>query len=189
MKIDIDEDSQRSLIERLHKGRLAFLNHIATNIDEKSYKIAVGLSSGAGFIIAEFFYLLELNGLRSPEGILALGEAHNAALDALAEDDSKKKRLDRNAGHIKSARFSPKGLKKLVENFKHRPPSFDQSDLSRLLAIQLSVENCRRVIKAMVDLELLESWESPYGSVIVYSPGVLETAYGLYLNEIMESEA
>lgn len=185
---DTNIDERRGLIERLHRGRLAFLNHIAANLGYDHYKKAISVSNGAGFAIAEFLYLLELNDLKSSEGILAVGEAHNAALDALTEDDAKKKRIGRNAGDIKAARFSPRGLKKLVENFKHRPPSFDQSDLSRLLAMQLSTENCRRVIKILVDLKLLESWDSPFGSVIVFSPGTLERAYGLYLDEIMENK-
>ncbi|MCT4655146.1 MAG: hypothetical protein N4A65_04980 [Cohaesibacter sp.] len=139
------------------------------------------------FLIAEFFFLLKTNNLTDPDKIKNFAKLHNQYLDDTIKDGDKIRRLGRTAAQLQDGYFSAIGIEKLGENYLRKPPCFDQSDLCRFLIAQFSVESCRRHLKLLRAVKLLEEIKTPYGSLVLHSPGLLETVFSQHLAVLDEA--
>ena len=146
-----------------------------------------GLRNEAVQQICEFFFLLQENGIRSDNQICNLAEGHNRLTEATLNDPEKLERLGKKPSAMEKGLFTQLGIEKLVENFRRRPPCFDQSDLNRLLVSQMAPESCNRAIKIMEQAGLIESFKSPYGSKIIHSPGIIEGYFRDYISGLDNS--
>lgn len=142
------------------------------------------LKSDSVFQIAEFFFLLESHGIRTDMQVREFARLHNEYLAEIITSPEKLERLERTRSQVDGASFSEIGIDKLVENFLRKPPSFDQSDLCRFLVTQQSFENCRRSLKVLRDVGLLDETRIAYGSIVLHSGGVLEQVYRNHVDSL-----
>jgi hypothetical protein len=104
-------------------------------------------------------------------------------------DWSNSNRLGLTPDRIRKGLFAEDSIAKVVENYKGDGSTFDQSDLSRLLVELMSQETCRKIVVALAEAGYLVRWKSPYHSVLVRSPGVLEAIFARHLRTLRRSVA
>ena len=165
------------IVQAMRGARLAFSDGITAAAQDQSPGLVRRLKSDSVFQIAEFFFLLKCHGITTTKQVRAFARLHNEYLGEAMNSPAKLERLDRTRMQLDGAFFSDIGIEKLAENFSRNPPSFDQSDLCRFLVTQQSYENCRRSLKTLREAGLLEAQRTPYGSVLLHSPGTLEQIY------------
>lgn len=142
------------------------------------------LKSDSVFQIAEFFFLMQCHGIKTAKQIREFARLHNEYLEKVLNSPEKLEKLERTRSQVDGAFFSEVGIDKLAENFRRKPPSFDQSDLCRFLVTQQSFENCRRSLKILRDVRLLDEKRTAYSSIILHSRGILERIYRNHIDSL-----
>jgi hypothetical protein len=75
-------------------------------------------------------------------------------------------------------------MPRLLQNWREKPGTIDQSNLARLLVSVMSTETCRKLVVACAEAGCLRREKTPYGTIVVSSTGVLERIFGDCLREM-----
>ncbi len=172
-----------ALLERFRWFRMALAERIAAESRSTDEAVLALLRQEPTHQFAEFFYLLDCQGIRTPEQVEKLAGLHNSYLVDLAKDDAKMDRLGLHKDRLLDAIFTADTLPRLIDNWRDQPGSIDQSNLARFLAAIMSTETCRKVILACSEAGFLERRRTPYGTFVVRSTRVLEKVFGATLRE------
>ena len=165
------------VVKAMRAARQAFSDGILDAAGTDRRELRRALTSDSVFQIAEFFFLLDCHDIRTGEQIKAFGRLHNDYVEQAVTAPDKLEKLGRLRSQLEGAVFSDLGIEKLAENYRRKPPSFDQSDLCRFLLTQQSSENSRRSLVVLRETGLLEETRTAYGSVVLHSHGILERIY------------
>ena len=176
--------SDVEVVIAMRSARLAFSDGILAAARTERRDFRQRLKSDSVFQIAEFFFLLKCHGIRTARQVAEFARLHNEHLARVIASPEKLERLDRTRSQVDGASFSEVGIEKLVENFRRKPPSFDQSDLCRFLVTQQSFESCRKSLRVLRDVKLLDETRIAYGSKILHSPGTLEQVYRSHVDAL-----
>ena len=121
--------------------------------------------------LAEFYYLLDCQGIRSVEQIERLAELHNAYVVSVTKDEAKMRRLGLTSERLLDSMFTSDTLPRLLQNWQDDPGAVDQSNLARFLTVVMSAETCRKVVVAYADAGFLTRARTPYGTFLIKSTG------------------
>lgn len=138
----------------------------------------------AMYQFCEFFYLLRARRIESEDAIRRLADLHNQHLDTLSRDADKMKRLGLRKDRLLDAIFTSDTLPRLVQTWREHPGRIDQSNLARFLVSVMSTETCRKLVVACATAGFLDRARSPYGTVLVWSTGVMEQIFGSVLRDL-----
>lgn len=177
-----DLDADITLFEEISSARLRFFDEIVDGRSADSTADVRELRQETVFVIAEFFWLLRVFEIDSPDKLRTFGETHNRNVLELLENKQDQIRLGINAPRLREALFdNVEKLDRLEANCSNGRPQFSQSDLARFLVEYMSFERCRSTIKVLVNAGFLKASKSPFGSVLVCSSGQLEDAYANHI--------
>jgi hypothetical protein len=136
--------------------------------------------------IAEFFYVLRYAGIPIPDGLRGFLERHNADMDRLLASCSNGYTLGGlSEQRLRRAKFSEAQIRYVMHESAGGDPRFDQQSLQRIFTQIMSFETCRLILVTLSDFGLLRRWE--FNQVVVGSPGFLEDAYKIHLEEIVSA--
>lgn len=168
----------------MRTARQVFSDGILHEAGTEQRDLRQRLKSDSVFQIAEFFFLMQCHGIKTAKQIREFARLHNEYLEKVLNSPEKLEKLERTRSQVDGAFFSEVGIDKLAENFRRKPPSFDQSDLCRFLVTQQSFENCRRSLKILRDVRLLDEKRTAYSSIILHSRGILERIYRNHIDSL-----
>jgi hypothetical protein len=158
--------------------RKAFTEQLCRESASQEESVLAILRLEATYQLAELYYLLSARGLTTAEQIETLTDLHNAHIVDLTKDPAKMARLGLANDRLLDAMFTADTLPRLLQNWRQKPGSIDQSNLARLLVTVMSTETCRKVVVACVAAGFLQRERTPYGTMLISSPGRLEAALG-----------
>ena len=179
-----EREADLALLENLRWGRKEFLNRICEASESRDDDVLATLRLESTYQVAEFFYLLRVNSVDSPEQIQMLAEMHNQYIVDLTKDAAKTARLGLSRDRLLDAIFTADTMPRLVHQWTERPGTLDQSNLARFLAALMSSETCRKVVVACAKAGFVVRQRSPHGSVLVRSSGTLERLFGENLRDL-----
>lgn len=171
-------DADITLFEEISSARMRFYDDIVNCCSPESTVKARELRQETVFVIAEFFWLLRVFEIDSPEKLRAFGETHNRNIHELIDSEEDQIRLGVHAPRLREALFdSEEKLNRLEANCRNGTAQFSQSDFARFLVEYMSFERCRSTIKTLSDAGFLKASKSPFGAILISSSGQLEDAY------------
>jgi hypothetical protein len=172
------------VLESLRWNRKEFEDRLCRASASQDEAVIGMLRLKVAYQFAEFFYQLAARRITTIEQIEALIQAHNEYLAMLFKDKAKMKRLGLRPDRILDAIFTEDTRPRLLQNWRDRPGSLDQSNLSRLLVTVMSTETCRKLIVACQAAGFITREKTPYGTVVVASTGVMEQVFGQCLRDL-----
>lgn len=178
-----DAASDIAFLERIRWFRMSLIERICTSSTSQSDKVLVHLRQEPTSQMAEFFYLLDCQQIRTVGQLQRLAELHNAYVVAVTKDKSKMRRLGLTSDRLLDAMFTSDTMPRLLQNWQEEPGAIDQSNLARFLGVVMSPETCRKTVVACAEAGFLVRRKSPYGTFIVKSAGDLERVFGSTLRE------
>jgi hypothetical protein len=158
--------------------RKEFTDRICQASASQAEQVLVTLRLEATYQLAEFYYLLAGQGLRTAEQIETLTNLHNSYIVELTKDNKKMSRLGLASERLIDAMFTIDTLPRLLQNWREKPGAIDQSNLARFLVTVMSTETCRKVVVAAGTAGFLTREKTPYGTMLIASCGVLEGILG-----------
>jgi hypothetical protein len=170
-------------LECVRLMRVRFSELICQKSQSNDPKVLDTLRIEAAFQIAEFFYLLSAQGISTLESVEALANAHNDYIIQLAKDKSKMARLGLSSERLLDAMFTSDTLPRLLQNWRDKPGSIDQSNLARFLMIVMSTETCRKVMLAFDAAGFVARQKTSYGTMVICSRGIVEETFSDCLRE------
>ncbi len=138
----------------------------------------------AMYQFAEFFFVLKARGIETVERLSLLADMHNAHVSALTLDPDKMRRLGLRSERLLDSIFTSDTMPRLLQTWRERPGTVDQSNLGRLLVTVMSTETCRKLVVASAEAGFLVREKSPYGTVLVRSTGVMEKVFGGVIRDL-----
>ncbi len=175
-KSDLDADI--TLFEEISSARMRFFDEIVDCRSADSTVKVRELRQETVFVIAEFFWLLRVFEIDTPEKLRAFGETHNRNILELLDNNEDQIRLGIHAPRLREALFdSEEKLDRLEANCGYGAVQFSQSDLARFLVEYMSFERCRSTVKILTDAGFLKASKSPFGAILICSSGQLEDAF------------
>jgi len=172
-----------AMLETYRWHRKVFVERILEASASREEEIALTLRLEATHQMAEFYYLLAAQGLRTEAQIEALADLHNTYIVELTKDAAKMARLGLKEDRLLAAMFTADTLPRLLQNWRDKPGAIDQSNISRLLATVMSAETCRKVVLACVEAGFFVRERTTYGTMLISSTGVLERVFGQCLRD------
>lgn len=169
------------LLESLRWAQKEFVDHLCASSCAQNDRVLAILRLEATYDFAEFYFLIQARGIETEQDIKALAELHNQYIVDLVKDELKLKRLGLSHERALEAMFTSDTMPRLLENWRERPGSIDQSNLARLLMSVMSTETCRKIVVACGEAGFLDRKKTPYGTIIVSSNGKLESIFGNYI--------
>ena len=173
-----------ALLESLRWARKEFLDRICEASESRDDDVLTTLRLEATYQLAEFLYLLRANRIDGEDQIRMLAEMHNQYLVELTEDRGKLNRLGLNRDRLLDAIFTADTLPRLLQHWREKSGTLDQSNLARFLAGLMSTETCRKVVVACGQAGYLVREKSPYGTMFVRSTGALERIFAQCLRDL-----
>ena len=175
-KSDLDADI--TLFEEISSARMRFYDDIVDKRPAESTVEIRELRQETVFVIAEFFWLLRVFEIDTPEKLRAFGKSHNHNVLKLVDNKEDQIRLGVHAPRLREALFdSEEKLDRLEANCGNGAAQFSQSDLARFLVEYMSFERCRSTVKILTDAGFLKASKSPFGAILICSSGQLEDAF------------
>lgn len=178
-----------TMLEAFRWYRMIFTERLTAASRSRHEAILEMLRLEATYQVAEFYYGLKAHGIEGPDDIERLADAHNGYLVGLTNDPAKMDRLGLKKERLLDAVFAAETRPRLVEVWRQRPGTIDQSNLGRLLTVVMSAETCRKVCIACAEAGFLERKETSYGPTLIISKGVLEETLGVCLREARQRVA
>jgi hypothetical protein len=163
--------------------RRVFAERICSASSRRDDKTLSALRLEATYQLAEFLYLLEAQGIKAEDQLHRLTQLHNDYIVALTKDEEKMSRLGLARDRALDAIFTADTLPRLLQNWRERPGTFDQSNLARFLAIVMSAETCRKVVVACAGAGFLTRERTAYGTVLIFSSGEIERLFAACVRE------
>jgi hypothetical protein len=179
---DLERDLE--LLEVLRWGRKEFADRLCGKSASQQPETLDTLRSEAAYQLAEFFYLLKARGIESEEDVRKLAELHNQYIVNLTRDADKMRRLGLKPERLLDAIFTADTMPRLLQNWRDKPGTVDQSNLARLLASVMSSETCRKLVVAFADAGFLNRERTAFGTIVVSSGGAMEETFGACLREM-----
>jgi hypothetical protein len=173
-----DLETDLELLEVLRWGRKEFADRLCRESRGQKAETLDFLRSEPGYQFAEFFYLLKARGIQTEDDMRKLAELHNQYIVNLTKDAEKMRRLGLKLERLLDAIFTADTMPRLLANWRERPGAIDQSNLARLLAGVMSTETCRKLAVAFADAGFLARERTAFGTMIVFSTGVMEQTFG-----------
>ncbi len=171
-------DADITLFEEISSARMRFYDEIVDCRSPDSTVAVRELRQETVFVIAEFFWLLSVFEIDTPEKLRAFGETHNRNILELLNKKEDQIRLGVHAPRLREALFdSEEKLDRLEANCSNGAAQFSQSDLARFLVEYMSFERCRSTVKILTDAGFLKAFKSPFGAILISSSGQLEDAF------------
>jgi hypothetical protein len=177
-------DDELALLENLRWSRKEFVDRICTASKSADAKVLAVLRLEATYQLAEFYFLLRGRGIETEADIQRLAELHNQYVVDIMRDPAKMERLGVSRERALESMFTADTMPRLLQHWRERVGAIDQSNLARLLMSVMSTETCRKVVVACAEAQFLERKRTPYGTVVVFSNGSLETTFGSCLREL-----
>jgi hypothetical protein len=171
-------EAELALLEKLRFSRKEFLDRICLASTSKDSRVSTSLRLEATYQLAEFYFLLRARGIETEEDIQRLAELHNQYIVDIMKDAQKMSRMGLSRERALEAMFTADTMPRLLQNWREKKGTIDQSNLARLLMSVMSTETCRKVVVACADAGFLERTRTSYGTVLVHSSGVLEDIFG-----------
>ena len=112
-----EREADLALLETLRWGRKEFLNRICEASESRDDDVLATLRLESTYQIAEFFYLLRMNRVDSPEQIQMLAELHNQYIVDLTKDAAKTARLGLSRDRLLDAIFTADTMPPLVHQW------------------------------------------------------------------------
>lgn len=176
-------DADLAALEHLRRSRRDFADRICAASISQAPQVLEHLRTEAMYDFSEFYYLIKARQIVTPEQLEMLAELHNNHIVALMRDESKMARLGLKPDRLLQSIFTADTLPRLVENWKARPGSIDQSNLARLLCTVMSTETTRKLVIASTEAGFLNRERTPYGTIVVESCSVMEQVFGSILRD------
>jgi hypothetical protein len=170
-------EADLALLENLRWSKQQFFERTCEESSSRKEKILSVLRSEPTYQLAEFLYLLAARGIETVDDLARLADIHNRYIVELTKDPAKMTRLGLKSDRLHGAMFTADTMPRLLQNWRDRPGTFDQSNLGRLLVLVMSMETCRRVAMACTEAGFLKREKSPYGTILVSSNGALERIF------------
>ena len=177
-------DEELALLENLRWSRKEFLDRVCASSQSADAKVLGVLRLEATYQLAEFYFLLRARGLETEADIERLAELHNQYVVDIMKDAAKMDRLGISRERALESMFTADTMPRLLQHWRERVGAIDQSNLARLLMSVMSTETCRKVVVACAESGFLERKRTPYGTVLVFSNGTLETIFGNCLRDL-----
>lgn len=181
---DENFDKELALLESLRWSRKEFLDRICAASASTDESVLAVLRHEATYQLAEFFFLLHARKIETEADIGRLAELHNQYIVDVTKDPQKIKRLGLTKERVLDAMFTSDTLPRLLQNWRDKRGSIDQSNLARLLVTVMSTETCRKILMACAKGGFIERERTAYGTVVVTSNGKLEALFGGILREL-----
>jgi hypothetical protein len=175
------------LHEAVRTAKAAFFAALADRSASRDLKVLTGLRQDSVYGMSEFFFLFRSMGIDTPQRIARYVDVHNAYIQELKSDRQKLTQLGLMPQRLTRAEFNDENKRKLTANFSSTPPTFDQSDLARLLAIMMSAETCRNTVITLAEAGFLDRQQSPYKAMLIRSTGTLEALFADHLAQLESS--
>jgi hypothetical protein len=172
------------LLENFRWARKEFIQRLCTTSSTQDERVLITLRSEGAYQLAEFYYLLRVRDISTPDAIGTLAELHNAYIVELMKDRAKIARLGLNEARLLDAMFTADTMPRLLQNWREQPGAIDQSNLARLLVLVMSTETCRKVVMACSSAGFLAREKTPYGTTVVCSQGQLESIFGSCIRDL-----
>jgi hypothetical protein len=163
--------------------RARLTDGIAAACRSPDEKVLAKLRLDAMQSFVEFFFQLKAREIVSVEDFARLVDGFNDYFVSLSRDTAKMARLGLGSDRLVAAVFTDDVRPRLLQTWRDRPGSIDQSNLGRFLAVAMSTETTRQLVIAACEAGFLERDRTPYGTVIVRSTGVMERVYGAALRQ------
>ena len=170
------------LFEEMFSAKARFFDEIVERRDQDSKVEIRELRQENIYEIAEFYYLLKIFEINTPDKLRHFGESHNANILDLLANRNEMEKLGVQSHRLQEAMFdTTEKLDRLAANCVGQLIWLSQSDLARFLVEYMSVESCRRSIKTLSNAGYLTLAKSPFGSILVRSNTKLEHIFGRYI--------
>lgn len=173
-----------SIVEALREAKKYFFDHLVEISKERDIELLGELRQDAIFQIAEFFYLLRVCEVTTPDALRRYLDLHNLQMAALALDGERLRRMGLRRERVEKAVFTDSGINSAALHFGEIHPTFDQSSLARLLVEVMSAETCRKAVIAIHRAGLFHRHD--IGQVLVTSTGQLETIYAEHVRRLRQ---
>lgn len=177
-------DEELALLENLRWSRKEFVDRVCASSQSADAKVLGVLRLEATYQLAEFYFLLRARGIETEADIERLAELHNQYVVDIMKDAAKMDRLGISRERALESMFTADTMPRLLQHWRESLGAIDQSNLARLLMSVMSTETCRRVVVACAEAGFLERKRTPYGTVLVFSNGTLETIFGNCLRDL-----
>lgn len=177
-------DAELALLEDLRWSRKEFVDRIcsaSTSTDAATLRV---LRLEATYQLAEFYFLLRAHRIEAEDDVRRLAELHNQYVVDIMKDRAKMDRLGISRERALGSMFTADTMPRLLQHWRECTGAIDQSNLARLLMSVMSTETCRKVVVACAASGFLERKRTPYGTVLVFSGGTLETIFGNCLRDL-----
>jgi len=123
-------------------------------------------------------------GINTAEDIERFADLHNDYVVSLTRDPAKLQRLGLSQDRALASMFTADTKPRLIQNWAEKSGAIDQSNLARFLVAVMSSETCR---KTLIDFEtagFMQRKRSPYGTMVVWSTGMIEEIFGEMLRDL-----
>ncbi|CAN7724798.1 hypothetical protein LJR220_001737 [Bradyrhizobium sp. LjRoot220] len=177
-------DEELALLENLRWSRKEFVDRVCASSQSADAKVLGVLRLEATYQLAEFYFLLRARGIETEADIERLAELHNQYVVDIMKDAAKMDRLGISRERALESMFTADTMPRLLQHWRESVGAIDQSNLARLLMSVMSTETCRKVVVACAESGFLERKRTPYGTVLVFSNGTLETIFGNCLRDL-----
>jgi hypothetical protein len=180
----IETEADLSLLEIMRWARKEFVERICAASRSRDEQVLGMLRSEACYQMAEFLYLVAARRIENVDAMRQLAELHNQYVADLMKDPAKVARLGLNPERLLDAIFTADTMPRLLQTWRERPGTIDQSNLARLLVGVMSTETCRKIVLASASAGFLDRQRTPYGTMVVSSTGRLEQVFGSCLRDL-----
>ena len=187
--LQVSDELERDLelLESLRWFDKVLIDRLCEASATKEEEILSTLRIEATRQLSEFFYVLNARVIHTEAQIAVLAEIHNDYIVALSKDAAKMQRLGLRADRLLQAMFTADTLPRLLQNWRDKPGSIDQSNLARFLVTVMSTETCRKVVVACEKAGFIAREKTAYGTVLISSTGSLEKIFGQSLREFRQN--
>jgi hypothetical protein len=177
-------EADLALLESLRWSKKEFFDRICNESKREEEDVLSVLRLEPTYQFAEFFYLLKARAIGTEDDIRRLADVHNEYIVELTKDPAKMTRLGLSTDRLHEAMFTADTMPKLLQNWRDRPGTIDQSNLGRFLVLVMSKETCRKIVVRCAEAGFLEREESPYRTMLVRSNGALERIFGSCIRDL-----
>lgn len=173
-------------LEFMRRARMNFEERICAASTTQDEAILEGLRLDSMFEFAEFYFALRVLDFTEPEDIALLAKAHNQRIIDLEKNSAEMRRRRLTKDRVLKGMFTADTLPRLESCWREAPGAFDQSNLARFLAPQMSPETTRKLVVACTAAGFLTRRETGFGTMVVVSTGVMEDVFGQCMREMRE---
>ncbi|MGR9250342.1 hypothetical protein [Rhizobium leguminosarum] len=173
-----------SLLEQVRAARIGFSDRVCAASASKDDKHLAQLRSEPTYLMAEFLYSMKVFGISTAEDIERFADLHNDYVVSLTRDPAKLQRLGLSQDRALASMFTADTKPRLIQNWAEKSGAIDQSNLARFLVAVMSSETCRKTLIDFATAGFMQRKRSPYGTMVVWSTGMIEEIFGEMLRDL-----